>query len=74
MIFNNKTGGLLNIQGFYDHLIMLGKTKDGKVVTLWVNYIVKYNEQNDFKNNTSIIYCTLAVTYIFIGQHLAAKY
>lgn len=81
--FDAKTGGSLDMQGFDEHLMMLsihsekffihGKTKDGKEVSLWINYIAKYNEQNDFKNNFSIIYLTFAVLYIFIGKYLEAK-
>lgn len=84
LIFNNKTGGLLDIQGFDEQLMMLsihrerffilGKTIDGIDVSLWVNYIAKYNEQNNFENNSSIIYCTFAITYIFIGKHLEEKH
>lgn len=83
LAFNNKTGGLLDIQGFDEQLMMLsihrekfflhGRTEDDVEISLWVNYIAKYNEQNDFKSNTSVIYCTFAIMYIFIGKHLEGK-
>lgn len=83
LAFNNKTGGLLDIQGFDEQLMMLsihsekffllGRTEDDVEISLWVNYIAKYNEQNDFKNNTSVIYCTFAILYIFVGKNLEGK-
>lgn len=81
--FDAKTGGSLDIQGFDGPLMMLsihskkffihGKTKDDKEISLWVSYVSKRNEQHDFKDDFSIIYCTFAIDYIFLGWHLHAK-